>query len=58
VITAHTPLTSQAREDSTRIMRACGCGLRRILPQSIPGSGEVLLLVYCGKLISAFWLRS
>ena len=38
VTTARTPSSASAREASMETMRAWGCGLRRILPCSMPGS--------------------
>ena len=37
VITAFTPGSFSAFEVSIDLMRACGCGLRRTLPQIMPG---------------------
>src|SRR5207245_5057253 len=47
VSTASTPGSARARLVSTRTIRACGCGLRRILPKSIRGSARSSANLVC-----------
>src|SRR6202140_5825371 len=47
VSTASTPGSARARAVSTRRIRACGCGLRRIRPKSIRGSARSSANLVC-----------
>src|SRR2546423_7101468 len=47
VSTASTPGSARARLVSTRTIRACGCGLRRIRPKSIRGSARSSANLVC-----------
>src|ERR1700730_5339592 len=47
VSTARTPGSARARAGSTRRIRACGCGLRRIRPKSIRGAARSSATLVC-----------
>src|SRR2546430_5916147 len=47
VSTASTPGSARARLVSTRTIRACGCGLRRILPNSMRGGARSSANLVC-----------